>query len=73
MKTTTMIDDNWSAYDQKVGQCQLLNYGKIYLDEYGCPIDDEAEVEELYRKDREEWLNERRHNPHDRKRDCGRE
>lgn len=56
MKTTKMIDENWSAYDQKVGQCQLLNYGKIYLDEYGCPIDNEAEVEELCRKDRKEWL-----------------
>ena len=48
MKTTTKISEKWNDYDKKVAQCQLNNYGVIFLDEYGFPIDDEYELEELY-------------------------
>lgn len=41
------IDEKWSDYDKLVAKCQLENYGKIYLDEYGCPIDNEAELRKL--------------------------
>ena len=40
MRTTTVINDLWCDYDKDVASCQLANYGVIYLDEYGCPIDD---------------------------------
>lgn len=39
--TTTELDPIWSEYDMRVANCQMRNYGKVYLDEYGCPIDDE--------------------------------
>lgn len=43
---TTKIDDKWNDYDKTVAKAQLENYGKIYLDEYGKPIDNEYELEE---------------------------
>ncbi|MCC2256176.1 hypothetical protein LKD70_17480 [Ruminococcus sp. CLA-AA-H200] len=48
MVTAKAINDNWSEYDKKVAQCHLANYGIIFLDSYGCPIDDEYATEELY-------------------------
>lgn len=45
--TTSYVSGTWSKYDQDVARCQLTNYGKIYLDEYGKPIDNEYELEEL--------------------------
>ena len=47
MKTTKEIRTEWSEYDRVVAQCQLMNYGKIYLDEYDLPIDNEYLIEEL--------------------------
>ena len=47
MKTTKEIRSEWSEYDRVVAQCQLMNYGKIYLDEYDLPVDDEYLIEEL--------------------------
>lgn len=48
MPKTTKIAANWSEYDQSVAKCQLANYGIIYLDEYGCPIDDIYVTDELF-------------------------
>lgn len=39
------IEQSWSEYDKKVAECQLDNYGCIYIDEYGVPIDNKIEVE----------------------------
>lgn len=50
MKTTKTIDNTWNNYDKAVAQAQLFNYGIIYLDNYGKPIDDEYELEELANK-----------------------
>lgn len=36
--------------DKLVAKCHLNNFGKIYLDEYGCPIDNEAAFEKLAEK-----------------------
>ena len=47
MNTTREINSAWGAYDQSVARTQLVNYGIIYLDEYGCPIDEEYQLEEL--------------------------
>lgn len=44
------IDNKWSDYDKLVAKCHLENFGKIYLDEYGCPIDNETELEKLTEK-----------------------
>lgn len=48
MIITTEINENWNDYSKKVAKCQLNNYGVIFLDNYGCPIDNEYELEELY-------------------------
>lgn len=47
MITTTKINEKWNDYDKLNAECQLSNYGKIFLDEYGQPIDNEHELEEL--------------------------
>jgi len=39
-------DPNWSGYDKSVAEGQLATYGRIYLDEYGQPIDDEYAADE---------------------------
>lgn len=50
------IDQNWTKYDKSVAECQLANYGCVYIDEYGdeygCPIDDENMVEAMFEHDR---------------------
>ncbi len=51
-KTRKTIDEKWNMYDRSVGMCHLSNFGKIYLDSYGKPIDDEYLVSELVRKER---------------------
>lgn len=48
MKTTKEINENWASYDKSVAKCHLANYGVIFLDSFGLPIDDENEAEELY-------------------------
>lgn len=43
------IDPDWSSYDQGVAQCHLKNVGVIIIDpEYGQPIDNEYDLEEIY-------------------------
>ena len=42
MKTTTNINQ-FKGYDRVVAECHMSNWGVIYLDEYGCPM----EVEEV--------------------------
>ena len=42
------IKQNWTKYDKSVAECQLANYGCIYLDRFGCPIDDENVTERLF-------------------------
>lgn len=44
------VDTSWGKYDQSVGRAHLANYGRIYLDEYSKPIDDEFEMESRHRK-----------------------
>lgn len=39
MEIATLIDQNWNAYDKSVAQCHIANYGRIFLDVYGHPID----------------------------------
>jgi len=47
----TRIKDEWSGYDKTVAESQLENYGKIYLDSFGAPIDNEFEAEERFKSD----------------------
>lgn len=49
MKTIKDINKDWSAYDKSVATCHLSNYGVIFLDSYGLPIDDMEATEELYK------------------------
>lgn len=46
-KTTRTMNDNWSDYDKSVATSHLNNYGKIYLDGFGSPIDDYDEVDSI--------------------------
>lgn len=41
------IDPNWSGYDKSVAQGMLYDFGEIYVDSYGMPIDDEYWVEDI--------------------------
>lgn len=45
--TTTEINPRWRKYDQLTAKAHLFNYGVIYLDEFGFPIDDEYLIEEI--------------------------
>ena len=45
----TSVDPKWSEYDRTVGKQHLMNYGRIYLDEYGVPVDDEYVTEDRHR------------------------
>ena len=47
-KVVDEIQSWWCDYDKHTGLCQLANYGVIFLDEYGCPIDNEYELEYRY-------------------------
>lgn len=47
MKTTTEINPEWTNYDKLVAESHIYNYGVIYLDEYGCPIDNDELIEEI--------------------------
>lgn len=40
----------FKGYDLAVAQCHLDNWGKIYLDEYGEPMDVEDVMEMLMEK-----------------------
>lgn len=41
--------DRFDGYDKTVAQCQIMNCGYIIVDvEYGDPIDDEYELDEIY-------------------------
>ena len=53
VRTVKQINPEWSDYDKSVARCHMENYGVIYLDEYGCPIDNEYELEELEREGKE--------------------
>lgn len=45
IKTRKIINNVWSEFDKAIGNCHLNNYGVIYLDEYGCPMDiDDVEM-----------------------------
>lgn len=48
MKFTRCINDDWFDYYKTTAICQLSNYGIIFLDDYGNPIDNEFELDELF-------------------------
>lgn len=50
MNTRYTINPSWAKYDQLVARNMLKQYGVIFLDEYGLPIDNEREVDELFQK-----------------------
>lgn len=46
-RAITEIDNKWGFYDKTVAKCHLSNYGKIFVDEYGCPIDNEYTLQDI--------------------------
>lgn len=48
---TDKINDEWNGYDKAVAETHLANYGKIYLDGYGLPIDDLWVVEDIIKNE----------------------
>ena len=53
-KKTYKINESWSDYDISVAECHLENYGAIYLDEWGCPIDNIYITDELFETEDDE-------------------
>ncbi|MFT0387930.1 hypothetical protein ACMSDZ_27340 [Bacteroides thetaiotaomicron] len=48
--TVTEINPEWSDYDKTIAECHLANTGVVIVDtEYGQPIDNEYDLEEIYR------------------------
>lgn len=46
----TEIDPEWADYDKTVAKCHLASVGVVIVDtEYGQPIDNEYDLEEIYR------------------------
>ena len=43
----SFIDPEWNEYDKNIAQSHLENFGFIIADEYGTPIDDEIDIEEI--------------------------
>ena len=43
----SFIDPDWNEYDKNIAQSHLENFGFIIVDEYGTPIDNEMDVEEI--------------------------
>lgn len=44
------IDPQWDGYNKAVAECHLQNAGVIIIDiEYQTPIDDEFDLDEIYR------------------------
>ncbi len=48
-KAAIEVNPKWNEYDRTVGKQHLANYGRIYLDDYGVPVDNEYEAEERHR------------------------
>ena len=48
MIVTTTIQKDWSDYNKTLAICQMDNNGVIFLDDYGCPIDNEFQVDEMF-------------------------
>ena len=46
-KLSDTIEDSWSEHDKVITRIHLQRFGKIVLDEYGLPIDNEFLLEEL--------------------------
>ena len=40
-------DEEWSEYDKKVAESHIKNYGWIYIDSFGFPIDNENDLEDI--------------------------
>ena len=48
LKNTNVINDYWSDYDKTIAQCHISNWGTIYLDDYGYPMEVEEVINLLY-------------------------
>lgn len=47
--TVTDIDPDWNDYDKTVAECHLAHVGVVIVDaEYGQPIDNGYDLEEIY-------------------------
>ena len=42
------IDPSWSPYDKSMAEACLANFGEIFVDEWGTPIDNEYDLEEIF-------------------------
>ena len=52
------VDSGWSDYDKKVASCHLANVGVVIVDTgLRQPIDNECDLEEIYRMLEEKKIN----------------
>lgn len=47
LEYSVIKENNFEGYDKTVADTHLSNYGEVYLDSYGDPIDNEYELEEV--------------------------
>ncbi len=40
--------DRFTGYDRKVGECHIHNVGYIVIDQYGSPLDNQNDWQEIY-------------------------
>lgn len=40
--------DTFFGYDYEVARCHINNYGVIVIDEYGYPIDNEFDLDDIF-------------------------
>lgn len=43
-ETTKHVNETWSDYNKTVARAHLSNYALIFINEYGCPIDNEYDL-----------------------------
>ena len=44
---TDVINERWMGYHKKVAESHLTNYGVVIADEYGNPIDNQFDIDQI--------------------------
>lgn len=44
---TDAINERWMGYHKKVAESHLTNYGVVIVDEYGNPIDNQFDIDQI--------------------------
>lgn len=50
---TKKISSNWNYYNKRIAQTMLEKFGKIFLDCFGCPFEDDFLIDEILEEEKE--------------------